>query len=107
MGAAGAITIAEKVRASRLGSGLQLLLLGSIALLGLVPPADGNILVVPLRSTHPESILLWALPAGALAMGAGALPGSYVVRGSRAALIWPAMAHGALLLSAQPTGCLA
>ena len=75
------------------------------ALLALVPPAEGNILIIPVVPVRAEHSLVWALPAGALLMGNGFLPGSYVVRGSRSALLGPALANGALLLSAPAAGC--
>ena len=96
----------DRMRWSRLPL-MQTALAGAGALLGLAPPAQGEILILPLRPARAETSLSWAVSSGALAMGNGALPGSYVVVGSRAALLGPALRNGALLLDARATGCFA
>lgn len=79
-------------------------LLALVPLLGLVPPADGAILLVPLRPDTP-TVLRWAIPAGALVLGTGPFAGSVVVEGSRAALAGPALKHMTLMISAGGIGC--
>jgi hypothetical protein len=85
----------------------QLGLIAAVAVLGIAPPANGDILVISIIPAPPEESLIWALPAGALPMGRGGLRGSIIVRGSRSALLWPALSHGALLLNTRVGGCFA
>lgn len=85
----------------------QLGLIAAVAVLGIAPPVDGDILVISIIPSRPEESLVWALPAGALPMGRGGLRGSIIVRGSRSALLWPALSHGALLLNTGVGGCFA
>ena len=86
---------------------VQLGLVASVAVIAIAPPADGDILVIPVVPLGAEQSLVWALQSGALAMGRGALPGSVVVRGARTPLLWPALSHGALLLNTRIAGCFA
>ena len=83
----------------------QRVLVFAIPLPTLAPPAKGAILIVTAHSP-PGKILAWALPTGARLLGAGPFPGSIKVFGDRAALVRPALAHGALLLEAQRSGCI-
>jgi hypothetical protein len=80
-----------------------LILLGSMA--ALAPPADGVMVILPAIPGDPAATYRWAFSAGALLIAPGPYPGSIVVKGSRTALVLPALSHGALLITARFTGC--
>lgn len=62
-------------------------------------------LIVPFVPTTLAVTLGWALPVGALPTGSGPFAGAIVVYGSRSALLPPALAHGALLLTSRFQNC--
>jgi hypothetical protein len=69
------------------------------------PPAEGTIAIIPVLPDDPAASWRWAVSADALLIAPGRYPGSIIVRGSFAKLLLPALAHGALLLSARYAGC--
>lgn len=81
------------------------LALAAIFLLALMPPAQGNILIVSLAGQGRGAIAHWAIDHDARLVGAGPLPNSLVVAGTRGLLVQAAIDHGALLLSGAWTGC--
>ncbi|MDH7973473.1 hypothetical protein QH494_14880 [Sphingomonas sp. AR_OL41] len=92
-------------RAQGLTAIIQLLLvvLGSAATLA--PPAEGFMIVMPAIPGNSAATERWSASAGAQMIAAGPYAGSIVVHGSRAALLLPALSHGALLVTARFTGC--
>lgn len=85
--------------------GLQLILLASVAGLGLVPPAEGVMLVLPITTADPATTLDWARPAGAFMVAPGPYRGAFVIVGNRTAIISAALRHGALVIAARVPGC--
>ena len=83
----------------------QCVLVGVAAALTLTPPAEGVMLVAPLRPVSPALTLGWVLPTGARLVAPGPYTGSFVVYGSRSALIAVAITHSTLLLNARFFGC--
>lgn len=71
----------------------------------LAPPVEGTIAILPAVPGDTATTFRWAFAAGALPIASGPYAGSIVVRGSLAALLLPAVSHGALLLAARPNGC--
>lgn len=80
-------------------------LLALAAVVALAPPVDGAILIAPLLPGDSAASLGWARQAGAQLIAPGPYPRSYVVKGSLAALLGPALSHGTLLLPARVAGC--
>lgn len=72
---------------------------------GLMPPAGGLILVLPVGELPADDA--WLRRHGAERVGPGRIANSIVVRGSWARLLVPALGHGAVPLSASLTGCVA
>jgi hypothetical protein len=91
--------------AARRGILLQSMLVAATATLAMIPAADGLMLVVPLVPGRPATTIRWLLPTGAMLAAPGPYAGSFVVEGSRAALLPAALANGALLLTARFSGC--
>ena len=85
--------------------GLQLILLAGVACLGLMPPADGVMLVWPITSADPATTLNWARPAGAFMVAPGPYRGAFVVAGNRSAILPAALRHGAFVIAARFSGC--
>jgi hypothetical protein len=92
-------------RRGRYGICAQLALIAIGSTLPLAPPAEGVMLIAPLLPGDPGAGVRWATAAGALLVASGPYSGSYLVKGSRAALLLPALSHGALLLTARFSGC--
>ena len=84
---------------------MQSALVVAAAALMLLPAAEGLMLVVPLVPGRPAATIRWLLPTGALLAAPGPYAGSFVVEGSRAALLPAAMANGALLMTSRFSGC--
>ncbi|RYG22688.1 MAG: hypothetical protein EON93_24865 [Burkholderiales bacterium] len=76
-----------------------------LGMVGLYPPAQGKMLLVPIWPGAAQGMLARATQQGALLIGSGPLPNSFVVSGSRAAIAEAMLDHGVLLLAAPPTGC--
>jgi len=86
---------------------VQVMLVVLAAAAILAPPANGSMAIVPLLPGDPSTSWRWAIGADALMIAPGRYPGSIVVRGSFAKLFVPALAHGAILISAKYAGCSA
>ncbi|MDP5281258.1 hypothetical protein Q9Q95_20200 [Sphingomonas sp. DG1-23] len=85
---------------------LQLAAAGvALAAVALAPPAEGEMLLVPLAGQSADSAAVWATRAGARIVGRGPLPGSLAVRGRTPSLIGAAMRHATLIIAAPPTAC--
>lgn len=76
-----------------------------IAIMCLYPPAEGRILLVPVTDRDVNATARLALSSGAALLGAGPLPGSLVVVGSRARLAGKTRPWHVLMLAAPPAGC--
>ncbi len=83
----------------------QVMVLSAALLLPGIPPADGAMLILPVRPASGGETIAWATEAGARLRGAGPYEGSYFVNGERARLIGPALKAGALLIAARGGGC--
>lgn len=81
--------------------GVQGLLAGAALLLAAVPPADGPMLVIAFGSLPAAALL----SGEATLLGRGPLPGSIIVRGSRARLMPGLLAGGALAFAAPSIIC--
>ena len=68
-----------------------------------VPPANGNLLLVPLLPDRAVAAI--AIRHGALIVARGRVPGSLVVRGRFAALAGPMFADGVLVIGAPALLC--
>ena len=84
---------------------IQLLMMVVASALALAPPVEGKILIAPLVPGESADSVRWAITAGALVIEPGPYRGSYIVMGSRAALLLPALSHGTLLIDARLAGC--
>jgi len=89
----------------RWGAFAHLLLVAIGSAFALAPPVEGVILIAPLLPGDPAASVGWARTAGALLIAPGPYAGSYVVKGSLAALLLPALSHGTLLIDARFAGC--
>ncbi|NIJ20742.1 hypothetical protein FHS95_002434 [Sphingomonas naasensis] len=93
---------------SRLASGLPVQLLAAAVALGAIdfaPPAEGQMLLMPLAGQGADSLAVWATVAGARIVGPGPLPGSLVVQGSAGTLAGAALRHATLIVAAPPAAC--
>ena len=84
---------------------LQCALVSGTAALTLAPPAEGVMLVAPLLPTSSAATLDWVLPTGAGLVASGPYPGSFVVYGTRSALLATAIKHVTVLLTTRFSGC--
>ena len=80
-------------------------LFASVALATLVPPAEGEALLVPLGAGAAARIAPLALAHGSRLVARGPLPGSLVVEGSRARLWITLLRAGIVMTAAPPVGC--
>lgn len=83
------------------------LVIGGVLALVLTPPADGTILLVPLTPAAARALPALALDGDTRLIARGALPGSLVVRGRRAALGRRLLPHAILPLASSYVGCAA
>ena len=81
------------------------LVLATIVTFALLPPTRGKMILVPLRLGGEPAMLPLAIGSGAMLVGAGPLPHSFVVDGDRAALAARMFPRGVLVLAAPPAGC--
>lgn len=86
-------------------SGQSLLALAGLAALFAQPPAEGDMLVVPLASRTAGEVADFVSERGFRIVAAGDWPGSLVVRGERARLGWALRDQGLLVLASGPQGC--
>lgn len=71
--------------------------------LGFVPPAQGRMFLLPLRTHAPVAAL--AVTGGALIIASGPADGSLVVVGRRDRLLLPMLRAGILVMAAPAAGC--
>ncbi|AQR73547.1 hypothetical protein [Sphingomonas sp. LM7] len=93
---------------SRTFSGLPLQLLGAstaLSAIAFAPPAEGELLLVPLAGQNADSATVWATALGARIVGRGPLPGSLTVQGKTATLAAAALRHATLIVAAPPAAC--
>jgi len=93
---------------SRSLSGLPLQLLAAgiaLSAIAFAPPAQGELLLVPLAGQSADSVTVWATRAGVRIVGRGPLPGSLAVEGRTATLIGVALRHATLITAAPPAAC--
>ncbi|HYD23728.1 MAG TPA: hypothetical protein VEB68_02955 [Croceibacterium sp.] len=87
-------------------AGSQILLAaGVLAVLSVIPPERGAMLLVSTTGMSPGAILSRTMPAGALPLRAGPVAGSIVVRGERGRIAAAAMPLGILVLAAPADAC--
>jgi len=92
-------------RRHRAGAAVQALLILFGTAVVVAPPLRGEMLIAPLVPGDGAATIRWAWDAGAMPIATGPYAGSYVVNGSLAALLLPALSHGAVLISARVAGC--
>ena len=84
---------------------LLILQIGGVALglasLAFAPPASGRMLLVPLTADAAHRLIPAAVAHGALLIGPGPLPASYIVIGERARIV----AQGVVPIAAPAAGC--
>ena len=96
----------DRVKSSRVFVGIQIAaVLLVFACVSLAPPAQGNILLLPLARQAQGQMVELAVAGGATVVQRGPLPYSLVVYGRRAALIGPLARKGILTLAAGAVGC--
>ncbi|TFI57634.1 hypothetical protein E2493_14005 [Sphingomonas parva] len=79
--------------------------LAAAALIPVLPPGQGPMLVVPvLPGANPAQ---WAVAHDARLVGLGPLPGSLIVDGKRDRMMMAALSNGFLLVSANSPACSA
>jgi len=85
---------------------LQFLAAGTaLAAIAFAPPAEGEMLLVPLAGQSADSAAVWATRAGARIIGRGPLSGSLAVQGRTSRLIGLAASHATLIVAAPPIAC--
>ena len=85
---------------------LQLSLVSAgIALVALMPPAQGNMVAIPLFSESRSAGMAALISAGARIERAGPIAGSLVLAADRDAILPEALKHGILLLPTSIAGC--
>jgi hypothetical protein len=88
------------------GLPIQLAAAGTaLSAIALAPPAEGQMLLVPLAGQDADSVAVWATAAGARIVGHGPLPGSLAVEARSGALVGPALRHATMITAAPPTAC--
>ena len=75
------------------------------ACIALAPPAEGNMLLVPVGPQSEGQITALALLRGASVVQRGPLPSSVIVYGRRASLFGPLARAGVLTLAGGAAGC--
>ena len=82
-----------------------LVALGGLAALRLQPPAQGEMLLMPLGGQTQSEMVSFAHARGFSLIAAGDWPGSMVVRGERARLGWALHEAGVLVIASDLQGC--
>jgi hypothetical protein len=83
-------------------------ILGALCVFGLIalaPPAQGNILLIPVAGQSEAQIVALALTRGATLVQRGPFPASVIVYGRRDSLLGPLTRTGVLTLSGGAVGC--
>jgi hypothetical protein len=75
------------------------------ACIALAPPAEGNMLLVPVARQSEGHIVALALMQGASVVQRGPLPSSVVVYGRRDSLFGPLARAGVLIVAGSAVGC--
>lgn len=73
--------------------------------LAFAPPVQGRMILVPLAPGSAQGMIARATQSGALLVGQGPLPGSFVVDGKSGALFASMLARGVLVITAPPASC--
>jgi hypothetical protein len=82
-----------------------LVALGGLVALRLQPPAQGEMLLVPLGDQAQSELVTFAHARGFSMIAAGDWPGSMVVRGERDRLGWALRDEGLLVIASEFKGC--
>jgi len=77
----------------------------AILIISFAPPSRGAILILSLKCERSGEIARWAITHNARLVGAGPVPHSLVVEGSRAMLVAASFRHAGLLMSGSVAGC--
>jgi hypothetical protein len=96
--------IRTRWREHRLMMAQSLGVLLGIAVLAVMPPVEGNTLLIPLRSDARRQVVAWAAGRGATLVQLGRFQGSIIVRGARWRLL-PLLGRGVLVLQGGASGC--
>ena len=83
---------------------LAAVLCGFLAL-AFYPPAHGTMVLVPAAPGAERGMIADAMTRGAVLVGPGPFPNSFVVKGDRSALAGPMLRRGVLVLAAPMAGC--
>lgn len=75
----------------------------ALALLAWAPPSQGRMTIVSLTGQSADQLAAWSLDGGLSVVAVG--DHSLTVEGARAALIWRAAQHGAVVLAARSAEC--
>lgn len=79
--------------------------LAGFASLTLAPPANGAMLVVSLIGQDASTIASWATAGQTQLLGAGPIPASLRISGSRSDLVPIALRHGSVLIRGDEAIC--
>lgn len=74
-------------------------------LIALAPPAEGNMLLIPVGSRSEAQVVTLALMQGASLVQRGPFRSSVIVYGKRASLFGPLARAGVLAVSGGAVGC--
>jgi len=95
----------SRLSRSAVGPAIQLVVVATAVLALVAPPADGEMLLVPIGTELSRHAVAIAVDHGALLVGRGPLPGSVVVAGRRTAMLSSMLQAGVLVFAAPPVGC--
>jgi hypothetical protein len=76
-----------------------------IALVALAPPAEGNMLLIPLAGQSQGQLVNLAVTQGALPVQRGPIGASVIVYGTRGQIMGPLLRAGVLVLAGGAVGC--
>lgn len=79
-------------------------IVAAVAILTLLPPVRGAMLLIPLNAGTGATIEL-ARVSGARLLGRGPVSGSVIVEGDRSAIALRMMGHGTLVMAGRPNLC--
>jgi hypothetical protein len=98
-----------KTRVHLFGSGIfavQLtMIVAALAVMALMPPRNGSILLVPLWPGAMQGMAAQAIQRGALLIDRGPFPNSLIVSGNRSQIAQGMLARGVLVIAAPGGGC--
>lgn len=81
------------------------LILCGLAAVYVVPPASGQMLLVPMTREARSTLAMVAVARGARLVAAGPWNGSLLVEGERDQLVQPLLRAGVITVSARAGGC--